>query len=66
MGKKRLDFDIEPLGPPEDDDDDLWDIKKEIPTRLPPKSEDFAKRKPNVHRRQRRVSRRLDDSQMGC
>ena len=61
MGKKRLDFDIDPLGPPEEDEDDPWDIKKEIPARLPPKSEDFAKRKNNARKRSRRVSRRLAD-----
>jgi len=61
MGKKRLDFDIEPLGPPDEDEDDEWGISKEMPTRLPPKSEDFAKRKNNARKRSRRVSRRLAD-----
>ncbi len=55
MKNKRLDFDEEPLGALEDEDDP-WQVKEEAPKRLPPKSDDFARRPKHVHRRQRRVT----------
>ena len=59
MGNRRVDFDDEPLGPLEDPDDP-WGVKEELVKRLPPKSEDLARR-PKKNGERRRISRRLQE-----